>query len=122
MVIDRKAKLLSQDEIREMAIKRWDSKTPSERLKASSKYKHIFIKHNLPSNDWTNAFNDLTDSQKSILLKGELIRTYDAMSNHIKSKIKSEFGLTEFSSKWFKLSPKNKKKLLTSVLGAYGEG
>ena len=108
--------LLSIESITERASTRWDSKTPDDRLKASSKYNHIFNKHNLEKNDWSNQFHNLSRHQRNILLKGELIRTYDAMSNSDKSKIKLQFGLPNFASKWFKLDSKSKKILLTSIL------
>ena len=108
--------LLSHTSIEKRASDRWNSKTVSERLHASSKYKHIFAKYKLPSNDWSNLFNELTSHQRNILLKGELIRTYDALANTDKTKIKREFGLSHFSSKWFKLSPQDKKTLLNSIL------
>ena len=108
--------ILSHNSIEKRASDRWNSKTVSERLHASSKYKHIFAKYKLPNNDWSSIFKDLTKYQKNILLKGELIRTYDALANTDKTKIKKEFGLSHFSSKWFKLSPKDKKTLLNSIL------
>ena len=108
--------ILSYNSIKRRASDRWNNKTATERLHISSKYKHIFARYHLPANDWSNIFNELTSQQRNILLKGELIRTYDALANTDKTKIKNQFGLTHFSSKWFKLSPKDKKKLLNSVL------
>lgn len=108
--------ILSHTIIERKACDKWNSKTIQERIHASYKYKHIFVKYNLPSNDWANKFDGLTSYQRNILLKGELIRTYDSLPNIDKTKIKREFGLSHFSSKWFKLSPHDKKKLLNSVL------
>lgn len=108
--------LLSLETITKKASERWNAKTSTERLKTSSKYRHIFVKYNLEKNDWTNQFAELSRHQQNILLKGELIRTYDAMSNKDKSKIKEHFGLPRFSSKWFKLDQKGKKLLLSSIL------
>lgn len=108
--------LLTYSSLEKRASDRWNKKTITERLRASSKYKHIFLKYHLPSNDWSNIFNGLTSQQKNILLKGELIRTYDALANTDKTKIKNKFGLSHFSSKWFKLSPQDKKTLLNSIL------
>jgi len=108
--------LLSHTSIEKRASDRWNKKTVTERLHASSKYKHIFAKYHLPTKDWSNIFNELTSHQRNILLKGELIRTYDALANTDKTKIKNQFGLSHFSSKWFKLSPQDKKTLLNSVL------
>lgn len=108
--------LLSIEAISERASAKWNTKTTEQRIKTSSKYRHIFSKYKLDKNDWSNQFSDLTKHQRNILLKGELIRTYDAMSNSDKSKIKIQFGLPNFASKWFKLDSKSKKILLTSIL------
>jgi hypothetical protein len=107
---------LSRDLIVKRAEEKWNSKAPSERIRSSHKYKHIFEKLNLPSVDWNNEFSKLSKSQTNILIKGELIRTYDSMPNREKTKIKNQFGLSTFSSKWFRLSPSDKKILLNSIL------
>ena len=108
--------ILSTRSITNKASERWNRKTPSEKVRSSLKYKHIFVKHNLPSTDWSNNFSNLTKQQRNILIKGELIRTYDALANIDKTRIKQKFGLSHFASKWFKLSSKDKKILLNSVL------
>lgn len=108
--------VISNHTIKKRAKERWDAKTPSEKLRTSSKYKHIFVKHNLPTSDWSNCFSKLTKQQRNILIKGELIRTYDALANSDKTIIKNKFGLSHFASKWFKLSPQDKKTLLNSIL------
>lgn len=108
--------IISNRTIKKRAKERWDSKTPYEKLRTSFKYKHIFLKHNLPSSDWSNCFSKLTRQQRNILIKGELIRTYDALANSGKTFIKNKFGLSHFASKWFKLSPQDKKTLLNSIL------
>lgn len=108
--------ILSTSTITKNASERWNRKTPSEKIRSSLKYKHIFVKHNLPTTDWSNNFSNLTRQQRNILIKGELIRTYDALANMEKTRIKQKFGLSHFASKWFKLSPQDKKILLNSVL------
>lgn len=108
--------ILSRDSIVERAKNKWDSKPSSERIRSSHKYKHIFDKLNLPSVDWDNEFAKLSAPQANILIKGELIRTYDSMSNKDKTKIKKEFGLSAFSSKWFRLPSCDKKILLNSII------
>lgn len=110
------SKILSRDSIINKAKEKWDNKKASDRLRSGSKYRHIFVKYNLPSNDWSVDFNKLNQHQKSVLLKGELIRQYDSLSNLDKTKIKRKFGLLHFSSKWFKLLPQDKKTLLNSIL------
>lgn len=108
--------ILSHKSIEERTKSRWDSKSCMERVRTSTKYRHIFAKYHLPSNDWSNVFNELSSHQRNILLKGELIRTYDSLANKDKTRIKKEFGLSHFSSKWFKLPSRDKKILLKSVL------
>ena len=107
---------LSCDAITRKAEKVWNSKDERKRLHAGRKYKHVFLKFHLPENDWRNDFSELTQCQKNIIIKGELIRTYDRLSNHNKTEIKKHFGLSSFSTKWFKLPPEDKKILLTSIL------
>ena len=107
---------LSHKTIIKKAEENWNMKDEKKRLHAGNKYKHIFLKFHLPENDWRNDFSELTQSQRSIIIKGELIRTYDGLSNHIKTGIKRRFGLSSFSTKWFTLPPADKKILLTSIL------
>lgn len=116
IIDDNSISLLSIDSIIQRAAIRWDSKTPNEKIRSSSKYNHIFSKHNLEKTEWTNPFAELSKHQRNILIKGELIRTYDAMTNTEKSEIKKQYKLPCFSSKWFKLDPTSKKILLTSIL------
>jgi hypothetical protein len=108
--------VLSRDSIVERAKEKWDSKPSLEKLRSSHKYKHIFERLKLPSVEWDNEFEKLSKNQINILVKGELIRTYDSMSNKDKTKIKNEFGLSTFSSKWFRLPPCDKKILLNSII------
>jgi hypothetical protein len=108
--------LLSHNSIVERAMNRWNSKTSTEKIRSSHKYKHIFEKLNIPSVNWDTEFSKLSKRQASILIKGELIRSYDSMPNIDKTKIKNKFGLSTFSSKWFRLPPTDKKILLNSVL------
>jgi hypothetical protein len=107
---------LSHDTIVKKAEANWNSKDEKKRIHAGNKYKHVFLKFNLPENDWRNEFSELTQSQKNIIIKGELIRTYDGLSNHCKTSVKRHFGLSSFSTKWFTLPSADKKILLTSIL------
>ena len=108
--------ILSHESIVKRARDKWDLKGSTERVRSGHKYHHIFEKLNLPSVDWDNSFDDLSKSQINILIKGELIRTYDSMPNKQKTRIKERFGLSCFSSKWFRLPSCDKKILLNSVL------
>lgn len=113
---ETKHNILSRELIVKRAKEKWDAKPSVEKIRSSHKYKHIFERLKLPSVNWDNEFSKLSQSQINILVKGELIRTYDSMSNKEKTRIKNEFGLSQFSSKWFRLAPCDKKILLNSIL------
>ena len=108
--------LLSREVIVNRAREKWDSKSRAKKIRSSHKYKHIFNKLGLPLANWDDAFSNLSKNQTNILVKGELIRTYDSMTNKEKTKLKNKFGLSSFSSKWFRLSPSDKKILLNSII------
>jgi len=109
-------KILSQDTIIKKARENWNSKGSIEKTRCGQKYRHVFEKLKLPQVSWDNSFDNLSSGQMNILIKGELIRTYDSMPNKDKTRIKEHFGLSAFSSKWFRLSPSDKKILLNSIL------
>ena len=113
---DNVSNVLSHETIIERAKEKWNKKLSEEKIRCGRKYHHIFDKLNLPQVDWDNQFDELLKSQTNILIKGELIRTYDSMPNKDKTKIKENFGLSTFSSKWFRLPSCDKKILLNSVL------
>ena len=115
MIDNNASRILSQKAIIRRAENNWNRRDISKRLSAGSKYKHIFKKFHMKENDWKNDFAKLSESQRSILIKGELIRTYDGLSNRKKTALKQYFGLSTFSTKWFKLPPGDKKILLTSI-------
>lgn len=108
--------IFNKDSIVKRAEEAWNVKQEKERLRAGKKYNHIFVKLNIPIVGWENTFNNLSYHQKVILIKGELIRTYDSLPNKDKTLIKNKFKLTMFSSKWYRLSNKDKNKLLKYVL------
>jgi hypothetical protein len=107
---------IDKKNIIESAKNKWNSKDVENRGKISLKYKHFFKKFNLKENDWLNDFEHLSKCQQNVIIKGELIRIYDSLSNASKTSIMREFGLTKFSSKWYKLSGADKKALLNYVL------
>jgi hypothetical protein len=115
-MIDKEvSNILSQETIVSRAEKNWNEKSCVKRLASGNKYKHIFKKLHMPENDWSSDFASLTESQRSILIKGELIRTYDGLPNIKKTILKRHLGLSSFSTKWFKLPSCDKKILLTSI-------
>jgi hypothetical protein len=94
----------------------WDCKTKESKIKSSNKYKFLFEKFKKPIHDWTDCFDNLTTFQRNILIKGELIRTYDSLPNLVKTNIMKKYKLSKFSSKWYKLESEDKKKLLKSIV------
>ena len=109
-------KSLNKTEILARAKLKWDSKDNANRVRAGSKYQHFLAKYKLQTNDWTNDFEHLSKHQQNVITKGELIRTYDSLPNISKTNIMREFGLSLFSSKWYKLPSKDKKILLNYVI------
>jgi hypothetical protein len=107
---------LNKTEILTRAKQNWDSKSDANRVRAGSKYQHFLDKFKLKTNDWSNNFDLLSEHQQHVLVKGELIRTYDSLPNILKTDIMHEFGLSIFSSKWYKLPSKDKKILLNHII------
>lgn len=108
--------VFNKESIIKRAEESWNFKQEKDRIRAGKKYNHIFLKLKIPIVGWENSFNDLSYHQKVILIKGELIRTYDSLPNKDKTLIKDKFKLTMFSSKWYRLSNKDKNKLLKYIL------
>jgi hypothetical protein len=111
----RTLRIVSKGAITRRAERNWNERDEDKRVKAGNKYKHIFKRFHMPENDWKNDFADLSKPQQSILIKGELIRTYDSLPNINKTVLKNKLGLSTFSTKWYKLPPIDKKTLLTFV-------
>lgn len=108
--------VLNRADILARAKLSWNNKSLEARIKAGGKYQHFWNKFKLPTNDWVNEFDNLTVYQQNVIIKGELIRFYDSLPNLQKTHIMREFGLSSFSSKWYKLSGEDKKKLLNYVI------
>lgn len=108
--------IFSKESINKRAKENWDYKDSNGRVRCGHKYNHIFDKAKVRLSDWSEIFENLTKPQQNVIIKGELIRTYDALPNSDKTIIKKEFGLSTFSSKWFKLPSDDKKKLLKYVI------
>lgn len=108
--------ILNKNDILAHAKASWDKKSIDAREKAGRKYQHFLDKYNLPFTDWINDFDKLTKYQQNVIVKGELIRFYDSLPNKSKTHIMRSFGLSEFSSKWYKLPSVDKKKLLDYIV------
>ena len=107
---------LNKTEISSRAKTKWNEKSEANKVRAGSKYQHFLGKFKLPMNNWNSEFDVLTKYQQNVIVKGELIRTYDSLPNTTKTKIMREFGLSAFSSKWYKLPSGDKKILLNYVI------
>ena len=108
--------ILNKSDIIARAKLKWDKKNDKNRIRAGSKYKHFFNGYNLQVRDWSNCFDNLSAHQQNVIIKGELIRTYDSLENILKTRIMRDFGLSTFSSKWYKLPHEDKKILLNYVI------
>lgn len=108
--------VFNKESINNRAKEHWDYKDEQSRLKAGYKYNHIFIGKTEVIHDWSNIFDKLSRQQQAILIKGELIRTYDALPNIDKTYLKNKFKLSVFASKWYKLPSSDKNKLLKFVI------
>lgn len=97
------------------AKEHWDFKCVKERLRCGKKYSHIFGDKDSSLVDWSNPFESLSLKQKKLIIKGELIRTYDSLPNIDKTYIKNKFRLSVFSSKWYKLPNADKNKLIKKL-------
>ena len=80
------------------AKEHWDFKCVKERLRCGKKYSHIFGDKDSSLVDWSNPFESLSLKQKKLIIKGELIRTYDSLPNIDKTYIKNKFRLSVFSA------------------------
>lgn len=107
--------IFNKQKITERAKEDWGYKCVEARLKCGNKYRHILAKRNEVPNPWSNEFDELSDFQRLMLIKGEMIRTYDSLPNSDKTKIKDKLGLSEFCSKWYRLNSSDKKKLLSII-------
>jgi hypothetical protein len=108
--------ILNKTEISSRAKTKWNEKSEANKVRAGSKYQHFLGKFKLPMNNCNSEFDVLTKYQQNVIVKGELIRTYDSLPNTAKTKIMREFGLSAFSSKWYKLPSGDKKILLNHVI------
>ena len=107
---------INKIEILARAKSKWNEKSEANKIRAGSKYERFFKKFNFPVSNWVCDFDELSKHQQSVITKGELIRTYDSLPNIEKTRIKREFGLSMFSSKWFKLPSADKKILLNYII------
>ena len=105
--------ILDKKQVQDRAAVRWNSFGPIERLKEGHKYGHIT---QIKNSDWVLDFDQLTPFIQNILVKGELIRTYDNMLMSDRKKLTNEAHLSKFETKWFKFSSVDKEKLLKYVL------
>lgn len=108
--------ILDKAEIFANAKSKWNSKNIANKIKVGNKYQRFLGRLKIPINDWSNCFDDLTKPQQTIIIKGELIRKYDSLPNSDKTKIMRNFGLSVFSSKWYKLPSNDKKILLNHII------
>lgn len=92
----------------------WNALSSEEKQKKGNKYsKSDSIAQYIKDCEWNVEFDELNEKQKILLMKSILIKTYDSLSNNIKTEIMKEYGLSKFSSKWFRM-PKNDRSTICS--------
>lgn len=107
--------IFNKEAISKRAKEEWDSKSLQSKQMSGRKYKHIVIKFDKKPHNWKNSFDSLSLFQKWLLIKGEIIRTYDNLPNSDKTKIKNMLKLSEFSPKWFRLKSSDKNLILNYI-------
>lgn len=110
--MDELENILPKDLIKTSVVEAWNQKNSKDKETIGKKYNHLFKKSII----WNIDFVSLSEKQKFLLIKGELIRKYDSLSNKEKTIIKNRLKLSDFGSKWFKLNNADKHKLLNYVL------
>ena len=108
--------VLDRNDILLKAKQFWNNKDTVTRVRIGNKYQHIVSRLDFKTNDWANEFDSLLKNQQNLIIKGELIRFYDSLPNKDKTAIMRDFGLSVFSSKWYKLPGEDKKILLNYIL------
>lgn len=110
--------LLRKEAIEERAEFDWNCKTDNEKKQKGKKYAHIVSRLNLglTEEDWLNEYSLLSNFQKKLIFKGEVIRTYDALSSKDKTQLMKFWGLSKFSNKWHNL-PYSDKNLILNYYG-----
>ena len=106
--------IIDKEQIRRRAKSAWDIQNPLEKLKSGKKYLHA--SDGIRPIDWLCPFDALSEKQRNILIKGELIRTYDRLLLSDKKKLTNEACLSTFQTKWYKMSSIDKQKLLKHIL------
>lgn len=105
-------RLISPPNLIKRAMEDWESKEDIEKIRKSKKYKHIFIQKNIPCKSWLIPFNEMTTFQKNLIIKAEIIRMYDALSNSDKSRLIPIYNIKVFATKWHKLKYSDKIRIL----------
>ena len=103
---------ISKEEILNRAKENWNGKTIQDKILKSRRYKHIFLENKMPLISWLKDFDELNQFQQNLLIKGEIIRTYNSLPNTYKAKLVLRWNLSKFSSKWHNLPYEDKINIL----------
>ena len=106
--------IIDKNHIKLRAERFWNEQNQIQRIKEGKKYIHAC--NGLHPIDWVYDFKHLNERQQNVIIKGELIRTYDNMLISDKKKLTNEACLSKFETKWYKMSPKDKNKILKHIL------
>ena len=103
---------VSLESIRKRAIENWDNKTVDEKRKKSERYKHVSEIYGYYGLKWNKSFLELNDFQQMVVMKAEIIRTYDMLNVYYRKVFNEYLGLEENAKKWHLLSFKSKNKIM----------
>ena len=107
--------LLIRNYVSQRTREKWDREGDEYKECRGAKYAHIFKNPNNVLN-WKVDFSELSRGQQSVLMKREIINTYDLLSHEEKKKLQDKLNLSRSPNKWFNLPPKDKKKILKVIL------
>jgi hypothetical protein len=107
--------LLIRNYISQRAREKWDLENEEEKVEKGIKYAHLFSKNNNVL-DWKVDYEELSKGQQTVLMQGEIIRTYNLLSFTEKKKLQNKLKLSRSPNKWFNLPSVDKQKILKEVL------
>lgn len=107
--------LLIRNYVSQRTREKWNNEDDENKEYRGLKYAHLFQKSNNVL-DWKVDYSDLTKGQQSLLMKREIINTYDLLSHEEKKKLQNQLKLSRSPNKWFNLPPRDKAKILKVVL------
>lgn len=109
--------LIDKDLIEAKAIVNWQMLPSIKKKQKSYKYNQVLTNQWRvdSTKNWSCKYIDLTVEQKRLLLKKELINTYNALSEDDKLLLEQYLNLDKAAKEWVSLSSDDKKKLIQLI-------